>query len=268
MEYFSAYLPSLIISTIRYFVMAGIPFLIVYKLYNKHFVENKIQERLASNKDFLHEIKNSMIANVLMIAFVLLFTKTFLVQYTQVYMDIGSYATWYLPVSVLLALLIHDTYFYWMHRLVHTKALYKHIHLVHHKSINPSPFAAFSFHFLEAILEAGAIVVIIFLIPIHPIAILSFVLTSFAINVYGHLGFEVAPRWFRHTFLFEIFNTSVHHNMHHSKFVGNFGLYTRIWDRVMGTEYPDYVKEYDRVQARRFGAKKDKVGKAELMVNP
>lgn len=48
-------------------------------------------------------------------------------------------------------------------------------------------------------------------------------------------------------------NTSTHHNIHHSKFNGNYGLYFRFWDKMMGTEHPDYVKKYDEIQKRRFG---------------
>ena len=60
-------------------------------------------------------------------------------------------------------------------------------------------------------------------------------------------------KWFRHSPLFELLNTSVHHNIHHSKFKGNYGLYFRFWDRLMNTEHPDYVKSYDEIQERRFG---------------
>lgn len=88
----------------------------------------------------------------------------------------------------------------------------------------------------------------------HRLAIEMFVLSSFTINVYGHLGYEVAPKWFRNSILFEVLNTSVHHNLHHHKFKGNYGLYFRVWDRLLKTEYPDYVKEYDRIQQNRFGA--------------
>ena len=73
------------------------------------------------------------------------------------------------------------------------------------------------------------------------------------INVYGHLGYEVAPKWFRHSFLFECINTSVHHNLHHSQFKGNYGLYFRFWDRMMKTENPKYVQMYDALQEKRFG---------------
>ncbi|NBW42885.1 MAG: hypothetical protein EBR29_03555, partial [Sphingobacteriia bacterium] len=30
-------------------------------------------------------------------------------------------------------------------------------------------------------------------------------------------------------------NTSRHHNLHHARFQGNYGLYFLIWDRWMGT---------------------------------
>ena len=49
-------------------------------------------------------------------------------------------------------------------------------------------------------------------------------------------------------------NTSVYHNLHHSKFKGNYSLYFRWWDKLMKTENPDYVKEYDRIQEQRFGS--------------
>jgi sterol desaturase/sphingolipid hydroxylase (fatty acid hydroxylase superfamily) len=75
------------------------------------------------------------------------------------------------------------------------------------------------------------------------------------INVYGHLGFEIAPKWYRRTWIFEVLNTSVYHNLHHENFIGNFGLYFKVWDRLMGTEHPDYVQRYDEIQERRFGKK-------------
>ena len=131
--------------------------------------------------------------------------------------------------------------------------LYRQVHLVHHKSFNPSPWASYAFHFFEAITENMILVLLAFAMPMHPIALFAFGTASFVINVYGHLGYEVMPKWFRATILFEIVNTSVHHNLHHSKVFCNYGLYFRIWDRLMGTEHSDYVKEYDKIQEKRFG---------------
>ncbi|RYD58458.1 MAG: sterol desaturase family protein [Sphingobacteriales bacterium] len=186
-----------------------------------------------------------------LIGVAILFTPV--VNYTQIYQDINAYPLWWIPLSVGLSLVLHDTYFYWMHRLLHHKALFKYAHLVHHKSTNPSPWASYSFHFLEAVVEGGILAVVAFVLPMHPLAVILFILSSFVINVYGHLGYELMPKGFRHSVWFEVLNTSVHHNLHHSKFKGNYGLYFRVWDRLLGTEHPDYVKEYDKVQTARFG---------------
>lgn len=234
-------------------MLAGIPFLIFYILYPAVFSKNKIQGRSAKRKDFLREIRQSLQATFILAGVALLILKTPLVDYTQYYNDLSDYPSWWLPVSVLLALIVHDTYFYWMHRMVHHPKLFRRVHLVYHKSVNPSPWASYSFHFSEAILESMIAPIILVLIPMHAIALVLFSFLSFIVNVYRHLGFEIAPKWLRHSILFEFLTTSTHHNMHHSKFKGNYGLYFRIWDRVMGTEHPDYVKEYDLIQERRFG---------------
>jgi sterol desaturase/sphingolipid hydroxylase (fatty acid hydroxylase superfamily) len=39
--------------------------------------------------------------------------------------------------------------------------------------------------------------------------------------------------------------------MHHAKFDGNYSLYFNFWDRIMGTNFPDYEKHYGEVTARR-----------------
>lgn len=240
-------------SALRYFVIAGLPFIVFYKVLTRWFAKSKIQKREADVKDFKREIFHSVQTSAILgaIGFIVLFTP--LKNHTLVYTDINAYPLWWIAVSLGLSLIVHDTYFYWMHRLMHHKKLFKLTHLVHHQSTNPSPWASYSFHFIEAWIEGAVLFVIVFLFPVHPLTILLFTVLGFIINVYGHLGYEVMPRWVRNSFLFEIINTSVHHNQHHSKFRGNYGLYFRIWDRVMGTEYPDYVKEYDRIQQNRFG---------------
>lgn len=240
------------LSLVRYFFIAGAAFAIFYLYFSKKSPKNKIQQRIAQKKDFIREIVNSIISSVPLtgIAYLMLFTP--LKEYTFVYEDMNAYPVVWLFISWALCLIIHDTYFYWMHRLLHHKKLFNLMHLEHHKSVNPSPFASYSFHFLEAITEGLIVVVLVFVLPLHPVVLYAFVLSSFIINVYGHLGYEIMPRKLRNSFWFEIINTSTHHNLHHSKFKGNYGLYFRWWDRLMKTEHPDYVKEYDRVQAQRF----------------
>lgn len=247
------YIATFLIMMLRYFVLAGIPFLILYILYPKAFSKSKIQSGIAKRKDFLREIAYSAQSVFVFAAVGLLVLKSPLKEYTLFYENASDYPLWWIPISVLLAFILQDTYFYWMHRTVHHPKLYRQVHLVHHKSINPSPWTSYSFHFLEAILEALIAPIVLFLIPLNLLGLILFTIGGFVVNVYGHLGFEIAPKWLRRSFLFEVVNTSVYHNMHHSKFQGNYGLYFRFWDRIMGTEYPDYVEQYDKIQERRFG---------------
>ena len=241
------------ISALRYIIIAGIPFIIFYGLARTHYTPNKIQDKQAQRKDFIREILHSLQTTLVLaiIAFLVLYTP--FRKYTLVYSNIADGGgAWWIAGSALIALVIHDTYFYWMHRFLHHPAIFRFAHLLHHRSTNPSPWASYSFHFIEAWTEGAVLLPIVFIIPIHPLGILIFTVSGFIINVYGHLGYEIMPKNFRRSFLFEVFNTSTYHNLHHSKFKGNYGLYFRVWDRLMGTENPDYVKEYDRIQGRRF----------------
>lgn len=241
------------ITFLRYFVMAGIPFVIFYFVARSRVKRHKIQHASARTKDFLREILHSCISSFVLTLVACLVWFTPFRDYTIMYTVMTDYPLWWMPVSVALAMIVHDAYFYWMHRALHHKSIFRFTHLVHHRSTNPSPWAAYSFHCLEAIAEAFIVVILAFVLPLHGQAVVWFSLASFVMNVYGHLGYEIMPRRFRQSIWFEVMNTSVHHNLHHSKFKGNYGLYFRWWDRLMGTEHPDYVKQYDLLQEKRFG---------------
>lgn len=253
MEFLQQSLVLSIAGAFRYFIITLPGFWLFYHWGREYFAQTKIQKRSARREDFIREIKHSMISVVIMSALAALVLFTPIVQYTRFYQG-NAMPSWWPFMAVLLAMLAHDTYFYWMHRLVHHPKIFKTVHLTHHKSTNPSPFASYAFHWTEALTEGLIVPLVLFLIPMNAESLYGFILAGFVINVYGHLGYEIMPKWFRHSFLFEIFNSSTHHNLHHSKFKGNYGLYFRIWDRLMGTENPHYVADYDRIQAKRFGS--------------
>ena len=58
--------------------------------------------------------------------------------WTRIYSDVGEYPLWWLPASVAVFLLAHDTWFYWTHRLMHLRSVYKLMHAVHHSSRSPT----------------------------------------------------------------------------------------------------------------------------------
>jgi sterol desaturase/sphingolipid hydroxylase (fatty acid hydroxylase superfamily) len=239
-------------NTLRYFLIAGFAFFIFYRWFPGRFIKAKIQAQQAGSMDFLREIKFSVLSGfitALIIAFVL---KSGIKESSLIYEKPDDYPLYWLCISYLLAIIFHDTWFYWLHRFFHLPGVYERVHRIHHLSVNPSPWTSFSFHFLEAAGEGLVILPLVYLVPLHVFTLVFFGLSIFAINVYGHLGYEIAPRWFRRSIFFEFINSSVYHNIHHSKFRGNYGLYFRIWDRLMGTEHNQYEKIYDEIQAKRF----------------
>jgi len=240
-----------LILTIRYVVIAGVFFLIFYVIRPKGLLHLRIQKAFPKSKDYYREIGYSMITFIFFTLFVIVLMRTPVKQFTRIYDHPSDYSWGYFVFSIFISLVIHDAYFYWTHRLMHHPKLFKLFHLVHHKSTNPSPWAAFAFHPLEAIVEVSVLPVIVFTVPIHPYAVLIFFLISTVINVYGHLGYEIYPQWLIKSKWGKWLNTSVSHNMHHKYFNGNYSFYTRIWDVLMGTMNPNYETELNEILTKK-----------------
>jgi sterol desaturase/sphingolipid hydroxylase (fatty acid hydroxylase superfamily) len=47
-----------------------------------------------------------------------------------------------------------------------------------------------------------------------------------------------------------LLNTPTNHIMHHEKMRGNYGLYFNFWDRLMGTNHPDYEHRFEEITSR------------------
>ena len=227
---------------VRYLVVAGLAFVVFYKFFPARFARRKIQALFPKSQDFAREVGYSFFTFGVFALFGLLLSSPLVRPHTQIYASVPEYGWGYFALSVMLALLIHDAYFYLTHRLMHHPRLFKLFHLTHHRSVNPSPWAAFSFSPLEAVVEGFVIVVIAFLIPIHPLAILTFLLIMTIYNVYGHMGYELYPSWLVNSRWGRWLNTSTNHNMHHKYFRGNYGLYLRVWDELFDTTHPKYYQ--------------------------
>lgn len=236
----------------RYAFVAGIAFLLCYVILRAALSSHKIQERFPKSADYLREIGYSILTIGIFGTVPLLLIKNPAVRpFTTLYTDISDYGwVWFVGAFPIMTLM-HDTYFYWTHRIMHHPALFRWFHLVHHRSTNPSPWAAYAFHPLEAIVEVGIFAVFLFTIPIHPLHFALFFLFSIIYNVYGHLGWELYPKGFSRHPIGRWVNTSVNHNLHHQHFKGNYGLYFLFWDRWMGTIRPDYEQRFDEVKDRK-----------------
>ncbi|MFW2828695.1 sterol desaturase family protein [Sphingomonas sp. ID0503] len=157
--------------------------------------------------------------------------------WTRIYADVQAYPLWWLPVSVLLFLFAHDTWFYWTHRWMHAPRPFRIAHAVHHASRPPTAWAAMSFHPIEALTGAVVIPALVFVIPIH-VAALGIVLSIMTVmGVTNHMGWEMFPRGMVNGAAGRWLITATHHQRHHRDYRCNYGLYFRFWDRLCGTDH-------------------------------
>jgi lathosterol oxidase len=250
MPFLHHYINHFILIASRYFIVATLAWLLWYKLFNGEVYYKKIQLKLPANEDYQREISYSIGTMLIFSVVPLLILNTSFIKFTQFYTDIYQHSLLWFWVAFPIMFVVHDTYFYWTHRLIHHPRLFPYFHLVHHKSINPSPWAAYSFHPLEAIVESGVFLLLVIILPLTKIHLLIFFSIMILYNVYGHLGWELYPKKFSSSKIGKWINTSVNHNLHHQYFKGNYSLYFLWWDRWMGTLREDYDTKYDDVKNR------------------
>lgn len=238
-------------NAIKYFFLSLPFFLIFYVVFKKKLAFKKIQLQFPKITDYGRDLFFSTLSVIIFsVPPLLILYSNSIRPLTTFYTHIPLFGWPYFILAFPLMLFMHDTYFYWAHRAMHHPKLFKTIHLVHHKSSNPSPWAAYAFHPLEAIIESLIFVIFLFTIPVHSIHLTSFFVLSLLYNVYGHLGFELYPKGFNKHWLGKWLNTSISHNQHHQYFKGNYGLYFTFWDRLMGTLRKDYDKTYEAIKNR------------------
>jgi Delta7-sterol 5-desaturase len=158
-----------------------------------------------------------------------------------------GWGTGWAVASLILMILAHDAYFYWMHRAIHHPRLFRLFHLRHHRSHNPSPFSAYSFDVTEAALQAVFVPIWMLLVPTQWPIIGLFMVHQIARNTLGHSGYELFPARRDGRPLFDFLTTTTHHDLHHATARSNYGLYFTWWDRWMGTEHPEYYARFASV---------------------
>jgi sterol desaturase/sphingolipid hydroxylase (fatty acid hydroxylase superfamily) len=237
----------LAVDFLRYFLTAA-PFYLVFWVWRPRLVRpRRIQAQDPDARRIRSEVAYSMSTVVIFSATGLCLLHAEQAGLTRIYGEVADRGWTYFAASLVLMVLVHDAYFYWTHRLLHWRPLFRLAHHVHHRSTSPTPWAAYAFHPVEAVIQAGIYVVIVFALPTHPAALMLFLTYMIVRNVVGHLGFEVWPAGFaRHPFT-RWHLTPTHHDQHHLRGKGNYGLYFSFWDDWMGTTRGDYEETHTAV---------------------
>ena len=124
-----------------------------------------------------------------------------------------------------------DAWTYAKHRALHSKWLYA-FHRSHHYFKDPTAFAGFAIHPVEAVWTFAPIFLwehLPHFLPVFAPAVAFF----FALNAYLHCGYvfglaeALLPR--------VLLNSSAFHNLHHERVVTHFGEISSFWDYACGT---------------------------------
>ena len=155
--------------------------------------------------------------------------------------------------SALLTTIWAEVWHYGSHRAFHLRALHW-IHLEHHKSRLNSFLTAISFSFTEKLVFdiglLGALAIVDYFFALNAFGIAAWYIGYLVINSFSHANFELKStdynRW-----LGKVLTSTTYHSLHHSRYTGNYGLGTRVLDRLFKTEWDDYEQLYDRISRER-----------------
>lgn len=234
----------------RYLIAASITFATVWLLRRTALKARKIQSREATAADMRREFAQSLQS-----VFVYMIGACFLIWGREVGVFYDVFGVSFglgVDLLILVAMVIaHDAYFYWAHRFMHHPRLFRHFHRAHHRSITPTPWAAYSFAMPEAAVMFLFVPLWQFFVPTPGWVLFTWLNFQIIRNAMGHAGFEFFPRWWLDSPLTRWINTTVHHDLHHNGgFNTNYGLYFTWWDKWMGTEHPKYHAKFREVTRR------------------
>ncbi|MDE5458802.1 sterol desaturase family protein [Bradyrhizobium sp. CSA112] len=166
------------------------------------------------------------------------------------YVDFRQQPIYFIALMVLVPMW-YSLHFYVIHRLIHMGPLYRIVHEVHHRNVNPGPWSGLSMHPFEHIVYFSG-VLIFFLVPSNPLHAVFFLLRSALAPASGHSGFDRIVTGDEKC----IDNDHYIHYLHHKYFEVNYGTDLKIpLDEWFGTAH-DGSPEADQAMYRRMKAKK------------
>lgn len=242
-DFLALYLTSYVGLLVAYFAVAGF-----FHWLNARHPERRIQKRPAKNQVAM-EIRQSIIA----LATISLYPAAAIFMQAKGW-TIAPFELSFVSVIVtfVISMVLFDAWFYWAHRLMHTKPLYR-FHAHHHKSVVPTPWSNNSDSTIGAFAEQSYFLCVVFVLPIPPEVLIAHKLHDHVTGIVGHAGHEyfASPSA---RFPWPMLCTT-YHDQHHGSFNYNYASTFSWWDRMMGTIHPDYDKTVKEFESGERGQK-------------
>jgi sterol desaturase/sphingolipid hydroxylase (fatty acid hydroxylase superfamily) len=205
--------------------------------------ERTIYDLPISREQIQRELRNSLHAPIHAVLLAPLL-------YLGFFQNTGRFSFLY---SLVLATIWAEIWHYASHRAFHVSWLHW-IHREHHKSHLNSWLTAISFSFSEKLIFdlgfLGAFAALDHWLDLNVYGIGVWYIGYLVINSFSHANFELKSENYNH-WLGKLITSTTYHSLHHSRYTGNYGLGTRVLDRVFGTEWEDYERLYDRISKER-----------------
>jgi|GEM_PF-660471 len=161
---------------------------------------------------------------------------------------------WSGPLMLGISIVLYDAWFYWIHRLFHTKAMYR-FHARHHRSVTPTVWSVHHETVLDSVLHQLYFFLIVFVFPIPWQMLVVHKAYDQISGMLGHAGYEhFASPLARAPWPLA---STVFHDQHHSHFRVNYAHTFSLWDRLMGTLHPRYDGTVESFESRSVSTGKD-----------
>jgi sterol desaturase/sphingolipid hydroxylase (fatty acid hydroxylase superfamily) len=223
------------------------------------FRSRKIQPKGFKWKTYRNEIAFGLI-NVFTSGLLIGGGTAFLTSHGLIKVNTAPASWWIIALEYGFYFIAYDTWFYWMHRLMHKEPVYTLVHKIHHKSTSPNLLTTFSVGPLESVVNGGFIPLFTAVVTVHSQSLALMTLSAGLIGIYIHSGYEFMPRWWNRTWATKWFITATFHDQHHKYFNWNYGGYTTIWDRICGTTRKKYEADFVKLKDRAASAKAGESG--------
>jgi sterol desaturase/sphingolipid hydroxylase (fatty acid hydroxylase superfamily) len=119
----------------------------------------------------------------------------------------------------------NEVHFFIVHRIMHLPLFMRKVHFIHHRSAVPTVWSVYSFHWLEAALLSTVPLTLAPFVPLSPLAIGLYPLSSVLLNYAGHCNYRFGngegPSW-------QLLGTR--HAEHHYRRRQNYGFASDILD--------------------------------------